>query len=407
MDKFPFRLSISLSGLALALLVPVGGLHAQSAVNASQKATAEKVASAGVPLSALAADAPNAYTVKAGDTLWSVATLFLKSPWRWPELWGMNMADIRNPHRIKPGQVLVLDKSREMAVLRLRQQEASDMAGIPLVKVTPQTRYEAVADTSIPTLKPHLVEPFLVAPLVLDQDSLDRAPRVVSGQDERVLLSKGDRAYAMSVYQDDSRAPQLVLGSGKSRQLRVFRNATALKDPGTGEVLGYEAQHVGSARLVRSESVGQEVTASGERVSKRVPATIDIVDTREEIRDGDRLLPESERSFQGYVPHAPQKAVQAQIVSVYGGSAVNYVAQSQVVTINRGVRDGMEVGHVLAILRNQGKITDKTDPDQPDLTLPSERAGLLMVFRTFDRLSYALVLEINDGVQVGDHLSNP
>jgi hypothetical protein len=137
-----------------------------------------------------------------------------------------------------------------------------------------------------------------------------------------------------------------------------------------------------------------------------VPATIDIISAKEEIRVGDRLLPEPPRQLLTYTPHAPQGKVDGRIVSVYGSAVVN-AAQNQVVAINRGTRDGMEVGHVMAILKDGSRVIDKTDPNRQSIKLPDERNGLLMVFRTFDRLSYALILEITDGVRVGDRLSNP
>jgi hypothetical protein len=186
----------------------------------------------------------------------------------------------------------------------------------------------------------------------------------------------------------------------------VFRNATPLKDPQTGEVLGYEAQYVGKALLVGSESSQESTDKDGKPHTDIIPATIDIVAAKEEMRVGDRLLAEPERQFQTYVPHAPQGQIDARIVSVYG-SAVANAAQNQVVVINRGTRDGMESGHVLAILKYGARLVDKTDPARTELKLPDERNGLLMVFRTFERLSYALVLEITDGVKVGDRLVNP
>jgi hypothetical protein len=194
--------------------------------------------------------------------------------------------------------------------------------------------------------------------------------------------------------------------SKKLKAFRLFRNATPLKDPITGVVLGYEAQYIGKATLARSEGSQSSTNAKGEIRSEIVPATIDIVDAKEEIRVGDRLLPEPPQTFQSYVPHAPSSPVDARIVSVYGSAVVN-AAQNQVVAINKGTQDGMESGHVLAILKDGNRLIDKTDLTKPQIKLPDERNGLLMVFRTFDRVSYGLILDITTGVKVGDHLVNP
>ncbi len=191
---------------------------------------------------------------------------------------------------------------------------------------------------------------------------------------------------------------------GKSIDYRVFRNAVPLKDPTSGEILGYEAQYMGKAQLVTSETT--RPAADNKAATEVIPATIDIVAAKEEIRVGDRLLPEPERELSNYVPRAPESAQSGQIVSVYG-NAVRYAAQNQVVTINRGRMHGIERGHVLAIQRENSLLTDTTDQARPQLRLPGERNGLMMVFRTFDKVSYALVLQITDGVKVGDRFINP
>jgi hypothetical protein len=217
-----------------------------------------------------------------------------------------------------------------------------------------------------------------------------------------VLLSRGDRAYARgpgsNMLMDDP--------AKKQKEYRVFRNATPLKDPSTGEILGYEAQYVGKAILMRSESTQESTDKDGKVSTELVPATIDIVSTKEEMRVGDKLLPEPSRQLLNYVPHAPQTPVNAQIMSVYGSAVVN-AAQNQVVTINRGTRNGLEVGHVLAIMKDGQRMVDKTDEARPMLKLPDERDGLLMVFRTFDKVSYGLILDTSVGVKIGDRLINP
>ncbi len=366
-----------------------------------QRQTASKVAQAGVPLSELSQDAPDRYTVKSGDTLWAISRLFLKSPWRWPELWGMNMNDIKNPHLIYPGQMLVLERKDGRATLRVAGAGDNSNGDGGTIRVSPRTRYESLSDIGLPTLRSSAIEPFLAEPIVVDEATLLLAPRIVSTQEGRVLLTRGDRAYARG----PTESP-LMDDQARLKQYRVFRNATPLKDPVTAEVLGYEAQYVGKATLVRGETTTQVDEKSGPQSTAIVPATIDIVSAKEEMRVGDRLLPEPPRQLRSYTPHAPSSGIDGRIVSVYGSAVVN-AAQNQVVAINRGTRDGMEIGHVMAIVKDGARVVDKSDPARPLMKLPDERNGLLMVFRTFDRVSYALILEITDGVRVGDRLIDP
>jgi nucleoid-associated protein YgaU len=393
---------MALAALTCCLLA--GPTMAQNLITTEQqKATAAQVAQGGVALSELSPNAPGSYTVKSGDTLWGISSLFLKTAWRWPELWGMNLSDIKNPHRIYPGQTLFLETKDGRAVLRTRQAGADADEALPkTVRLSPRTRIEKLAPQALSALRNQLIEPFLAEPIIVDELSLNAAPRIVAAQDSRVLLTRGDRAYARgpagSELQDDR--------GQKQKAYRVFRNATPLKDPMTGEVLGYEAQYVGKAVLTKSETTQSNTDASGKVNTEIVPATIDIVDAKEEMRVGDRLLPEPPQQLQSYVPHAPQAQVDARIVSVYGSAVIN-AAQNQVVTINRGTRDGVESGQVLAIMNDGARVVDKTDPTLPQLKLPDERNGLLMVFRPFEKLSYALVLDITSGVKVGDRLVNP
>ena len=394
------KIALAAMAAAAGLLLSAPGLAQNLPITPGQRAVATQVAQAGVPLSELAANAPDNYTVKPGDTLWAISGMFLKSAWRWPELWGMNLNDIKNPHRIYPGQQLVLERLNGRARLRMAG-AAGEGPPTETIRVSPRIRYESLGDGALPTLKTNLIEPFLSEPIIVDENGLTNAPRIVAAQEGRVLLTRGDRAYARGNIDKP-----LLDAPGKQQAYRIFRNATPLKDPGTGEVLGYEAQYVGKALLVRSESTQSVTDNNGKESSEVVPATIDIVSAKEEMRVGDRLLPEPERELLSYTPRAPSGKVDGRIVSVYGSAVVN-AAQNQVVVINRGARDGMERGLVLAILKDGQRLVDKTDPAKAALKLPDERNGLLMVFRTFDRLSYALVLDIRDGVKIGDHLINP
>lgn len=403
------QLMMAKSKAAFALTALIGGAMALPStviaqdfpVTASQRTTAAKVAETGVPLSEISPKAPDEYTVKRGDTLWAISGLFLKQPWRWPELWGMNLQDIKNPHLIYPGQKLYLERVNGRASLRTRQSASGDIP-TEVIRLSPRTRYESLARDALPTLNNQFIEPFLAEPIIVDENGLSSAPRIVAAQEGRVLLTRGDRAYARG----PSDAALVDDPTKKQRAYRVFRNATPLKDPVTGEILGYEAQYVGKALLARGESTQESTNKEGKIQVDIVPATIDIISAKEEMRVGDRLLPEPEPQLLSYVPRAPNDAVDGRIVSVYG-SAVTNAAQNQVVVVNLGTRDGIESGHVMAILKDGARLIDKTDPARPTLKLPDERNGLLMVFRTFEKLSYALVLDITDGVKVGDRLTDP
>ena len=364
-------------------------------------AAAQQVAQQGVPVGELAPDAPDSYTVKRGDTLWGISGMFLRRPWRWPELWGMNMQAIANPHLIYPGQVLHLDKRDGYA--RLSTARPMGDGGEPgVVRITPSTRSESLAQAALPTLQPHLIEPFLAEPLVVDAETLLRAPRLIATTDERVLMASGDRAYARGM----AEAP-LRKGDGLPRQYRVFRDAVALKDPISGEVLGYEAKYLGLADLIEGETTLEIVDSKGEKHQQNSPATVDLSRSKTEMRAGDRLLPAPERTYMNYAPHAPQQAVKAHVVSLYGDQAVRWAANNQVIAINKGTQDGMDVGTVLELIRRGARIVDKTGEKKEEVQLPDEHNGHAMVFRTFDRVSYALILEARRGVEVGDSLTSP
>lgn len=368
-------------------------------VTPGQRATAQQVAQSGVPLSELAPDAPDRYTVKRGDTLWDLAKLFLTSPWRWPELWGMNLDEVRNPHRIYPGQQLVLERDGDRARLRLARGGA-DAPPTDTIRLSPRVRVEALADSALPTLQPHLIEPFLAEPLIVEEGVLERAPRIVAAPENRVLITRGDRVYARG----GSESPLMVKAPGGDGY-RVFRNAVPLRDPVTRAILGYEAQYVGSALLVR----GEDTAPVPENETRQLPvaATLDIVTARSEMRVGDRLLPEPGRQLVSYTPRAPEGKVDGAVVSMYGDS-VALAGQNQVVVINKGTADGLAPGHVLAIQRTGARFVDRSQPgERTEIKLPNERNGLMMVFRPFERLSYALILDTGAGVRVGDRVVDP
>ncbi len=388
----------ALTIFAGAMLV-VSAAQAQNyPISGGQRATAQQVSELGVPLAELTPNAPDVYTVKRGDTLWGISGLYLKRPWRWPELWGMNLKAIPNPHLIFPGQMLYLEKEGGYARLRTSRSDAPET-----VRISPRTRSDSLKDAALPTLQPHLIEPFLVEPLVVDELVLQQAPRIVATTEDRVLMASGDRAYVRG----DSASASLRAEPGEPRYYRVFRNAVPLKDPITAEILGYEAQYLGKAELVRGESFEDVPNSKGGVTAEYVPATVDLTAAKEEIRAGDRLLPAPARIFTSYTPRIPDVEVDARVVSIYGSSAIAYAGQNQVVAINKGSEDGIAPGHVLALLTKGDRIKDTTDAAKSMIKLPSESNGVAMVFRTFDRVSYVLLLEIRNGVRVGDRLVNP
>ena len=359
-------------------------------ITEAQRATAEQVAQQGVPLSALSPSAPDSYTVRRGDTLWRISGLFLRQPWRWPELWGMNLQAIANPHLIYPGQVLYLEKNGGYARLTTARSGAT-----PTVKLSPQVRGEKLSDMALPTLQMHIIEAFLAEPLVVDSNTVAHAPHILANSNERALIAQGDRIYARG-----SDTQRLLQGAEQPRDFRIFRDAVALRDPITREVLGYESQYIGQASLVHGE------TEADQQADYR-PATLNVLKAKEEIRAGDRLLPEPPRQYLNFVPHAPATDITAHVVSLYGDTSVRYGTQYQVVAINKGLQDGVQPGMVLALMSKGSKVVDKTDPQRPHIQLPDEENGLAMVFRSFDRVSYALIMDIQRGVQVGDTLTNP
>lgn len=388
--------TVCVLAIGAALYSSIGETQAQSfPITDGQRSTAQQVAQQGIPLSALHPNAPDSYTVKAGDTLWHISGMFLRQPWRWPELWGMNMQAIANPHLIYPGQVLYLEKSNGYARLSTSRNGAT-----PTIKLSPQVRSQSLSDLALPTLQMHIIEAFMSEPLVVQSDEVDNAPRIIAGDDERMLRAPGDRAYVRGPAQ----AP-LVLEASTPSTYRVFRQATPLRDPLTKEVLGYEAQYLGKAELERGESPSK-ATQDGS-AAPYSPASITILQTKEELIPGDRLLPEPPRQYLNFVPHAPESDVNARVVSIYGSNAARYGTQYQVVAINKGTQDGITPGVVLSLMTQGEKIKDKTTPQRETVQLPDEENGLAMVFRSFDRVSYALIMDIQRGVQVGDRLTQP
>jgi hypothetical protein len=379
-----YWLVLAASGLSLA-----GGVAAQDAssrypITTDQRRVADQVAQAGVPLSALAPNAPESYTVKRGDTLWDISSVFLVSPWRWPELWGMNRGDIANPHLIYPGQTLVLVKGAERAYLKVAGGTTTALPGAPgeSVRLTPQIRDagvdKGVAVTSIPN---NLIEPFLSQPMVIDANELSKYPRIVATQEGRVNIGRGDAAYARGVTND------------RIENYHVFRPARPLYDPddvNRKSPIAYEAFYLGTARMAKPGEV----------------ATLRVQDSKEEIGIGDRLVPIERQNLIAYVPHRPEKSVDGRIISIYAG--VRQAGPGNIITLNRGRDAGLEIGHVLALLETGATIEDRTSTTRREyIKLPDERIGEMFVFRVFDRISYALIMNSTKPVEIGDRFVQP
>jgi hypothetical protein len=335
--------------------------------------------------------APDRYVVQKGDTLWSIATRFLKDQWRWPEIWRMNQEQIRNPHVISPGDVLVLDRSVSPPQLRLAEQGAGGAGGAVSGggqpsgpgKLLPRVYMNPVAAEGIPSISPRSIEPFLTQPLLIEEGGLNRAPRIIATEENRVNLGTGNVAYVSG------------FGKAESPLWQIYRSGNPLVDPDSQLTLGYEAVFLGTAR----------VTRPGE------PATVQITSSKKEISAGDRLIPAPPAVIPQYVPHAPASNINGRIIAFYDALATSSGGRDSIISINRGSRHGLEPGNVLAISRNV-VIYDQQDylksrDRSPPIQLPPERYGLAFIFRTFNSVSYALVMESTRPVQGGDFVQNP
>src|SRR5258706_84751 len=319
--------------------------------------------------------APDRYVVQKGDTLWSIASKFLNDQWRWPEIWRLNQEQIRNPHVINPGDVLVLDRSVSPPTLRIGRGEGrpSPTGEAPgrsdSVKLSPSVYGTLFAGGGIPAIPPRAIEPFLTEPLVVERGGLDGAPRIIATEENRVNVGTGSVAYVTGFRGSDTPVWQ------------VYRAGNPLIDPDSSRTLGFEAVFLGTAR----------VTRLGE------PATVQIVDSKKEISAGDRLVPAPPPVVPQYVPHAPDTPVDGRIIGLYDRLATSVGGRDSIVSINKGSRDGLEHGHVLAIYRNVVVYDQRGDNLRSRdfsraIQLPPERYGLAFVVRILDSVSYALVM---------------
>jgi nucleoid-associated protein YgaU len=314
----------------------------------------------------LRSDHPERYTVVKGDTLSDISGRFLNNPWYWPEIWHVN-PQVANPHLIYPGDRLAL-------VYIDGEPKITKVASRGVEKLSPKIRSEAI-DTPIPPIPLDAIASFLTETRVVSPAELNGAPYILEGADGRIITGAGDRVYAR--------------GEKPADRVGIFRRSKEFIDPETGEFLGLEA---------RSIAKGAITSESGDVL------TLELSSSNEEVRIGDRLLvSEDRRLTTSFVPSAPESDIDGLMIAVDGG--VNQIGQYNVVAINRGEREGIQDGDVLAVLKTGNLVRDPVTNET--IELPSERAGLLMVFQTYEKMSYGLVLQASRPLAVGDKVTNP
>jgi hypothetical protein len=331
----------------------------------------------------LAENAPDQYVVVKGDTLWGISAKFLKDPWRWPDVWGLNKDEIKNPHWIYPGDVVVLDLTG--GTPRLHKGGAGNGGGseeewrLMETKLSPSIRRLPLGAGAISTIPVSAIQPFLTRPLVVGEDELRAAPTLIAGPENRVVLSAGDTAFATGVVWEE--------GAGWS----VYRPGRKLTDPDTKEFLGREVVYLGNAQITEFGEV----------------STVLMTKAVREIAPGDRLAKMPPAPGLSYVPHAPSSMIKGRVIAG-PDNTVSEIAPMQVVVLNRGSREGIEIGHVLALYHDRTAVTpaNAADPNEK-VKLPPERYGVVVVFRVFDKVSYALVMNTTRSVNVLDIVQTP
>ncbi|WP_303289942.1 LysM peptidoglycan-binding domain-containing protein [Marinobacter sp. SS5-14b] len=311
------------------------------------------------------ADHPERYTVVKGDTLWDISGRFLNNPWYWPEIWHVN-PQVANPHLIYPGD--------RLALVYIDGKPRITKVATGDVKLSPQIRSEAI-DTPIPAIPLDAIASFLTDTRIVTPEELNGAPYVLEGEDGRIITGAGDKIYAR--------------GEKPADRVGVFRRSKEFVDPDTGEFLGLEA---------RSIARGNVAAENGDVL------TVNLTRSSEEVRIADRLLVNEDRRLTtNFVPSSPDSKIEGKMISVDGG--VNQIGQYNVVAINRGEREGLKAGNVMAVLKSGNLVRDPVTGET--IELPSERAGLLMVFQVYEKMSYGLVLKATRPLSVGDKVVNP
>ena len=310
---------------------------------------------------------PDRYVVVPGDTLWDISSRFLRDPWLWPEVWYVN-PQVSNPHLIYPGDVLNLvyvDGKPRIQVSRDG-------------RLSPRIREESL-ESAIPTIPLDAIEPFLTRALVVDKAELDAAPYVVQSADEHVVTGAGDRVYVRGIESND-----IAL-------FDIYEPGEPYIDPDTNELLGHEAIFVGTGPVQRFGD----------------PATVKLTRTTREVRVGDRLLPaDRTEPVAFFQPRATPPGTEGHIISVLGG--VSQIGQFNVVALDLGERDGMEIGHVMRVFQKGKVIRDTVSNKYGDkVKLPDEEAGLVIVFRTTEKVSFGLVMKATRAIHINDFVRSP
>ena len=313
---------------------------------------------------------PDSYVVVKGDTLWDISGRFLSKPWLWPEVWQVN-PQIANPHLIYPGDVISLVYVNGKPQLRVNR-------GHETIKLSPTAREERI-DRAIPAIPIDAIKQFLTQPLVVDEGELEAAPYVVDSADEHLVAGAGNRVYVRGI-------TDTTIG-----RYNLYKPGDKLIDPDTNEMLGVQAIYLGEATM---QKFGDPATATLERTTR-------------EIGIGDRLKAIGEDEIHAsFLPHPPSGDVKGRILTVLDG--VSQIGKYQIISINRGTREGMEVGHVLRIHQAGEAVKDKVTAAPNDMvTLPDEEAGLVMLFRTFEKVSFGLVMEATRPIHVLDYVTTP
>lgn len=320
-------------------------------------------------------DAPSRYVVKKGDTLWGISGRYLSKPWHWPRLWQMNRKEIKNPYLIYPGDELILEWVNGRP--RLRRAGGNNYSSNRVVKLSPQIRVEE--DNSIQSIPREKIEPFLFRSRIVDRQEFNDAPEVLAGDAKRVVLSKGDRVY--------------TTGITEAGVYQAFRAQRQIIDPDTKEPLGFEIIYNGDLNV---DKLGEPVQS------------LRVLSSTEEIQKGDHLFPRIESQLINFTPHPVESDVKGKILSAYGG--VQELAKYSNVLVNKGTRDGLEVGHVFTI-KNAPRTIDTGKKDKNGypvyLALPQETLGSVFIYRVFDRASYGIIMENKDVITVGDWVVPP
>jgi hypothetical protein len=335
-------------------------------------------------------DHPERYTVVKGDTLWDISTHFLKSPWHWPKIWKINQ-EIKNPHLIYPGDVIVLRWVDGKPVLSVeRKDKGTGLPSLPepgkepvverrvddrTVRLSPTTHSEPL-EAAIPTIPPNAIVPFLSKPLAVEEDQLEQAGYITTGLDDRIALGDSSQFYARGLTDDSAEYYQ------------IFRAGKPIRHPETGELLAYEALYLGDAK----------------RLETGDPSKLVVTAVKQEIIPTDRLLVAPKKAaLPYYYPHAPKSKVEGRIVSAL--NAVAEIGPKTVVGISLGTREGIEEGNVLRIMRHAGTRKDPLTRERYDL--PDEESGLVLIFRTYEKISYGLVMTSTRPVHLLDAVITP